>query len=143
MPVHQQFQVEPVQQYPNGHGFSISNQYHRPLFLIVYPTDAAAEAAHSAIATALANAMTSPISDACIYKKREAAAWPYATLFQVGIVQSHKAYPACRWSCLSTLWGCYTGYMGCSVFSTVLTNPEGATLLPASSGGGVHASRGI
>jgi hypothetical protein len=57
VPVHQQFQVEPVQQYPNGYGFSISNQYHRPLFLIVYPTDAEAAAAHSAIAAALADAI--------------------------------------------------------------------------------------
>jgi hypothetical protein len=57
MPAHQQFQVEPVQQYQNGHGFNISNQYHRPLFLIVYPTDAEAAVAHDAVAAALANAI--------------------------------------------------------------------------------------
>jgi hypothetical protein len=44
-------------------------------------------------------AETSPISDACISKTREAAAWPYAALFRVGIVQSHKAYPARRCLC--------------------------------------------
>jgi hypothetical protein len=57
MPTHQQFQVEPVQQFLNGHGFNISNQHHRPLFSIVYPSAAEAQAAHDAITAALAGAI--------------------------------------------------------------------------------------
>jgi hypothetical protein len=57
MPTYQQFQVEPVQPFANGHGFNIANQHHRPLFSIVYATAPEADAARDAIKTALANAV--------------------------------------------------------------------------------------
>jgi hypothetical protein len=57
MPTYQQFQVEPVQPFLNGHGFNISNQHHRPLFSIVYPAAAEAETARDAISAALAKAI--------------------------------------------------------------------------------------
>ncbi len=58
MPTHQQFQVEPgVQPYPRGYGFYIGNQYHRPLFSVVYSTRAEAETARAAIEAALGNAI--------------------------------------------------------------------------------------
>lgn len=57
MATYQQFQVEAVQPFANGHGFNIANQHHRPLFSIVYPTKAEAEAARNAIIAALTKAI--------------------------------------------------------------------------------------
>jgi hypothetical protein len=57
MPTYQQFHVEPVQAFLNGHGFNITNQHHRPLFSVVYPTLAEAEAARDAISAALSKAI--------------------------------------------------------------------------------------
>ena len=57
MPTHQQFQVEPVQAFLNGHGFNITNQHHRPLFSIVYSNADEAGAARDAIEAALATAI--------------------------------------------------------------------------------------
>jgi hypothetical protein len=54
MATYQQFQVEAVQRFLNGHGFNITNQHHRPLFSVVYQTEA--EAGRAAIAAALAKA---------------------------------------------------------------------------------------
>jgi hypothetical protein len=56
MATYQQFQVDAVQRFLSGHGFHITNQHHRPLFSVVYQTEAEAEAGRDAIAAALAKA---------------------------------------------------------------------------------------
>jgi hypothetical protein len=57
MATHQQFQVEPVQLFQSGHGFTIANQHHRPLFSIVYHTAPKPTSPRDAITAVLANAI--------------------------------------------------------------------------------------
>jgi hypothetical protein len=57
MATHRHVKVASVQAFTNGHGFNITDQYHRPVFGITYPTVAEAEAARDAIEKALASAL--------------------------------------------------------------------------------------